>query len=416
MELQATAPFDPQTEDESFWDTFPRRPAVFALCLKDVSGVQPPPYLSRTTDLRRRLSRLLATPHPNTTSPQNLVAGAGKSLSRPLRSRLLNLRELVSTVAYELVGSNFEARWLLYKLNRSYYPEVYRERLRLRPPTLLKINLKNRFPRCYPTRKLTSDGSLYYGPFASRVAAERFAAEFLDLFMIRRCVEDLNPDPAHPGCIYSQMRMCLAPCYRGCTDEEYQQELGRVIAFMDSEGQSLIRSLEAERMQASETLEFETAAKMHRKLDKVQEVVRLKPGLARNLADLNAVILQRGAEPKTVVFFRVVAGELCGPATLSLDERVASPVSLDQQIHDVLDTLVAGYAETGSAPAPAPRAEAGFRPATIRLPPWEHLSILARWYYSSFREGEILMLSSRRDIPHARIIRLCRKIITTAEG
>jgi hypothetical protein len=39
------------------------------------------------------------------------------------------------------------------------------------------------------------------------------------------------------------------------------------------------------------------------------------------------------------------------------------------------------------------------------------LSLLARWYYSSFREGELVMLSAERAIPHTRLIRICRKIL-----
>ena len=120
-------------------------------------------------------------------------------------------------------------------------------------------------------------------------------------------------------------------------------------AFLDSAGQTLIRSLEAERAQASEALEFEEAGRLHRRLDKVREVLKLRPGLATNLADLHAVILQPAAEPKSVVFFRVIGGELLGPATLSLDQRVASPVPLDEQIRDLLERVAAACANsTGS--------------------------------------------------------------------
>ena len=134
-------------------------------------------------------------------------------------SRMLNLRELTARIEYEPVGSAFEGTWLLYLLNRHYFSRQYRDRLRLKPPALLKLKMQNRFPRCYPTRRMVKDGSLYYGPFPSMAGAERFAGEFLDFFKIRRCVEELNPDPSHPGCIYSQLHMCLAPCFRrmhGC--------------------------------------------------------------------------------------------------------------------------------------------------------------------------------------------------------
>ncbi|HEV2350422.1 MAG TPA: UvrB/UvrC motif-containing protein [Terriglobia bacterium] len=379
MQFQVSLQFDPEHEANTFFESIPPGPAVFAIFPHESEGLKTAPYLSRSTDLRRRLIRLLGKPSPG--------------------SKRLSLRELASRIEYSRVGSGFEAQWLLYLLNKSYYPKLYRQRLRLKPPALLKLNLSNRFPRLYPARRISNDRSIYYGPFRSRAESERWASEFLDFFKIRRCVEDLNPDPAHPGCIYSQMNMCLAPCFAGCTDEQYQGEVGRVVAFLDAGGQSLVRALEGERAQAAESLEFEQAAKVHRRIEKVHEVLRQKPGLACNLRQFHALVVEQGAEGNSVVFFRVCAGELRGPATLCLDENVSSPVSLDEQLHNLLDSLAA---EPGLAHKPA-------------APPWEHLSLLARWYYSSFRRGELVMLPADQQIPHARLIRICRKLLA-AEG
>ena len=77
---------------------------------------------------------------------------------------------------------------------------------------------------------------------------------------MRRCTFDLNPDPAFPGCIYSEMKMCLAPCFKGCTDEEYAAEVGRVQQYLESGGQSLVREIERQRDEASANLDFEGAA------------------------------------------------------------------------------------------------------------------------------------------------------------
>ena len=308
---------------------------------------------------------------------------------------MLNLRELTARIEYEPVGSAFEGTWLLYLLNRHYFSRQYRDRLRLKPPALLKLKMQNRFPRCYPTRRMVKDGSLYYGPYPSMAAAERFAGEFLDFFKIRRCVEELNPDPSHPGCIYSQLHMCLAPCFAGCTDAEYQGEVQRVVEFLDSQGKSLLRSLEAERAQASESLEFEQASKIHHRIEKLNDVLRQRSDLVRNLRDLHAVMVLPGASAKAVVFFRIIGGEIHGPATLSLDENAPNPTPLDRQLHDMMETL-----EGGSD-----------RIALPTMPPWEHLSLLARWYYSSFRQGELVMLNRDQAIPHSRLIRICRKVL-----
>jgi hypothetical protein len=348
---------------------------------------------------------------------------------------MFNLRGFARRVEWQVVGSAFEAQWLNYLLNKQYYPRQYRIRLRLKPPALLKLNLRNRFPRCYPTRRLVKDGSYYYGPFPSQVAAERFAAEFLDFFKIRRCVEELDPNPSHPGCIYSQMKMCLAPCFAGCTDDEYHREVRQVVEFLDGQGQTLLRSLAEERTQASEALEFEQAAKLHAKMEKVNGVLRQKSELARNLLELHALVMQKGAEEKSVLFFRVWRGELRGPVTLSLDEKVPSPVPLDQQLHNLLDSLAgdsppaiatmtlvpsshpvsASQTRVGAVVAGTHAAQQHVPPRSAEsvpaVPPWEHLSLLARWYYSSFREGELVMLNAEQTIPHTRLIRICRKTL-----
>ncbi|HTV57174.1 MAG TPA: hypothetical protein VMI06_19940, partial [Terriglobia bacterium] len=320
-------------------------------------------------------------------------------------SKWLNLREVTRRIEFQTVGSPFEAQWLLFLLNRSYYPRRFRRRLRLRLPVLVKVNLRNRFPRCYVTVRMAEDGSLYYGPFSSRTVAERFTGDFLDLYRIRRCVPDLNPDPAHPGCIYSQMKMCLAPCFKGCSDEEYQQELRRALGFLESEGARLVSELETEREEASVQLEFERAGRAHRLLEKAREVIRQRQPIVREISRLDAVLILPGSQNKSVVFFRVVAGEIRGPAVLFFQENVSSPVPLDEQIHRSLAPL--GVEEDVN-----PSMSISSSGQRRRLPPWEHLSLLARWYYSSFRVGEIVMLPPHGELPHARLVRLCRKMMS----
>jgi excinuclease ABC subunit C len=380
--LEFSSPFDPNSETD--FSLFPATAAVFAI-FPDESGAGSQPYLSSARDLRRRLGRLL-----------RLRADA---------SRRLNLRRIAHRIEYQPVGSSFEAQWHLFRLNKHYYPRHFRRRLRLRLPALIKVNLRNRFPRCYATAKMTADGSLYYGPFPSRAAADRFTGDFLDLYKIRRCTPDLDPDPSHPGCIYSQMKMCLAPCFKGCTDEEYRQELQRVLAFLESDGVSLVDELEAERDRASAQLEFEVAAHAHHRLDKARDVMRLKPPLVREVAHLNAVLVLPGSAEKSVTFFRVASGEIYGPAALSLQENVSSPIPLDAQIHRLLAPL--GREQQVQNLIFRGNQDGGYS----RLPPWEHLSLLARWYYSSFRVGEIVMLTTSEELPHARLVRLCRKVV-----
>ena len=123
----------------------------------------------------------------------------------------------------------------------------------------------NPYPRITVTHRPSQrEADWAYGPFASRAAAERYADEALKLFLLRRCTDDLAPDPSHPGCVYSEMKMCLAPCYKGCTDERYGEEAAAVESFLATRGESRLVVLRTERDEASANLEFESAAALAR--------------------------------------------------------------------------------------------------------------------------------------------------------
>src|SRR5579863_8954764 len=196
LALDGTQEFD-QAHDEEFFAAVPERAGIL---LVEMRVLHARPHLVRTADLRRATERLLRRPEPG--------------------SKRLNLREVAARIRYRVTGSKFEQTLALYQHARMNFPERYRELLRLRPPAMLKVNLRNEYPRCYVTRRLSGDQGFYFGPFASRHAADTFSEGFLDLFKIRRCQIKIRRDPSFPGCIYSEMKMCLAPCFAGCTKEE----------------------------------------------------------------------------------------------------------------------------------------------------------------------------------------------------
>jgi excinuclease UvrABC nuclease subunit len=324
------------------------------------------PYLNKSAHLRRRVARLLEA------SPQG---------------KRLNLRAATRAVCWQPAGSVFEAGLLLWRLTRRYFPGSYRQRLRLRPPMVLRLNLENPYPRCYPTRRLGKEG-LYFGPFPSRTTAERFASDFLDLYKIRRCVEEIRPDPAHPGCVYGEMGMCLRPCQAVVAQDVYLEEVQRVREFLSSEGRSLLRPLEEERARASEGLNFEEAARVHKRLEKVQAVLSQpelawKAGLATDLDRLCGIVVQTSAAPQAVELFPVWRGFLLRQLHLSVaPDASGQPVSLDARLRDVLKDLP-------------------LKPSGRRT---EHLSLLARWFYRGTRKGEFVGFETYERLPYRRLV------------
>ncbi len=357
--------FAPERDREIF-ATVPAAPAVFLLRGADA---QAEPYVSKTANLRRRLQRLLGPVEE--------------------RTRKLNLRDRVGTMEYTPTGSDFESGFLLYTVLRAAFPKTYSARLRFRFAPFVKLHLENEYPRASITTRLgrLNGRSLYYGPFVSRVAAEKFMNDSLDFFKMRRCVDDLRPDLKFPGCIYSEMKMCLAPCFKGCTDGEYNVEVNRVQAYFDSAGDSLLRHFSAEREAASANLAFEEAAAIHARVEKLKPVLSQLPEIVQRLDRMSALMIQPSHLAGSVAFSCITGGRISGPIPFCIQPAEhAKSQSMESRVEEMLASL---------APTKAKSA----------LETMEHLAMLKRWYYRSSRTGEIFFADAKGELPMRRVIR-----------
>jgi excinuclease ABC subunit C len=379
--------FDPG-RDEDIFAAVAVAPAVFILRGHDSESE---PYVGKTANLRRRLVRLLSKPEE--------------------RTKRLNLRERVATIEYSLTGSDFESGFLLYQTLRQEFPKTYANRLRLRPAPLIRFILENEYPRISVTARITTlrGRSLYYGPFSTRAAAEKFSNDALDFFNLRRCTDDLHPDPSFPGCMYSEMKMCLAPCFKGCTDDEYRREVQRVQAFLDTGGQSLKRELEQQREQASSDLDFERAAAVHARIEKLSAVLTPLPEIVTRIDQLNGVIIQPSAERDSVALFRIEAGRMNGPVHFQVQQNPAEGITADSNAKDARDAKEAKEAKTRPLSMEARFMEA--LAAVLPLDPssaqetMEQLAYIKRWYYRSNKTGEVFFTDEKRELPMRRIVR-----------
>ena len=374
LELDCELEFDAARAETEFIPALPPFPAV---CLIEPRDESAQPFFIRTQNLQRRLQRLLGPPDPT--------------------SKRLNLGNFARGIRYRLTASPFEQTLAYYQHAKQLFPKRYRNLMRLRPAAVLKVNLRNAYPRCYVTRRVPVDeagaptGGAYYGPFASRRTAQAFAERVLDLFKVRRCQIKIRRDPTFPGCLYSEMKMCLAPCFAGCTKEEYDVEVQRLVQFLETSGGSMRSALEEDREKASEQLDFERAAMLHKKIEKLDEVLRGQPELTRRVQDLEAVILQSGGE-QTIGVFPVLGGRLAEPFFLRFAEIASQPRSAEQIFREQFEA----------------------NPASTDGDLCEHLWLIARWFYSNPREGEIFF--REKDWPYRRILRACSRLLAAKPG
>jgi excinuclease ABC subunit C len=350
--------------DESI-AALPNGDAVFVIRAGERSA-----YLAKTSMLRRRLLRIL------------------KPAEVPRRS--LNLREVVTRVEYWLTGSRFESMLLHYALARREFPETYLRLLKLRMPAYVKLVRANEYPRTQVTSRLTGGQALYYGPFRTRGSAELFENQFLDLFQIRRCQENLTPDPQHPGCIYGEMNKCLRPCQQAVSREEYLREAGRVEEFLRGDGAAMLSTTGSARDQSSQEMNFEEAARQHKRLERIEEVLALRDDLVADIGRLSGVAVAPSVAPDSALLWFLYQGSWQAP----LEFPLVSHVSLDARLKE----LVAGL-----GPVAVPLAEKQ-----------EHLALLARWHYSSWSDGEWIGFRALDQVPYRKLVRAISRTRQTA--
>jgi hypothetical protein len=381
----------------------PALPGVFALCGAREGDE---PYLTRTADLRRRMRRLLDPPES--------------------QSKRLNLREKVARIEFCVTGSEFESQLMLYYAAATLFGYIEaRRRLKLHTPYFLRMTMENAHPRVYSTNKLSKRGlALMYGPFPSRLAAERYCDAVLDLFKLRRCYEDLEPYPEHPGCVYGEMKKCLEPCKQACTPEQYAAEAEAVKRFFDTRGESMVIQIGLEREEAATAMEFEKAAALHAQWQKVKAAAALADWIVRPIPKLRAVIVQAAAqveeELEQAALFLLEGGCLVGPERLStlgvraVREQTSVGSSLFAQPLMLQAVPLEGEPEAGASDSPEDRAGHALSALEEKIAKTndlallsDHLSLLRRWYYrpEKQRVGEIFLPNADGTWPVRRILR-----------
>ncbi len=229
--------------------TLPTQPGVYLY--KNAEGEVI--YVGKANDLRARVRSYL------------LEASQANAKTGSL------MREAVD-IDYILVANEHEALALENNLIKQRKP---RFNILLRDDKTypyVKLTLADRFPKVFVTRRLRKDGSAYYGPYFPGNLAYRVVELIHRSFLLPSCKVDLSR--YHPrACLQFYIHRCLGPCVEGLTTPEtYKQAVRDAQLFLEGRHAELERTLTARMMAASETEQFETAARLRDQLSTVHQL------------------------------------------------------------------------------------------------------------------------------------------------
>ncbi len=262
-----------------------------------------------------------------------IYVGKAKSLRRRVSSYFVEsrthgakVRTLVRQVAHiSHIVTNSESDALL--LENSLIKE-----LQPRYNILLKddksypwlVVMREPFPRLLSTRRLTRDGSLYFGPYSS-ISMQRAIVDFVrEVIQLRTCKLNLSSEAIAKGrytpCLQYHLENCLAPCIGGISEEEYQRSIDLVVSILKGDLRPVREHLTAEMKRLAGELKFEAAQRCKQRLDAIANYSHRSVIVSSKISDLDifTMLEEEGAPVAYCNFVRLRHGSIVGVYTVEL--------------------------------------------------------------------------------------------------
>ncbi|MCH8814311.1 MAG: excinuclease ABC subunit UvrC [Chloroflexi bacterium] len=278
-----------------------------------------------------------------------LYVGKAASLKNRVRSyfgathsferKTLNLVRQIADIEYIVTKTAQEALLLEATLVKRHQP-FYNVRLKDdKHYPYLKIDVSEEWPRVEITRRVHRDGARYFGPFASAGSVRRTLDLVKKLFPWRSCTKQITGDDPRP-CLEYFIHRCIGPCASLCSKDEYDHVIKQTIMFLEGRTNEITRDLRREMQAASETLEYERAARLRDQVTAIERTTERQVMEVRDRIDMDVFGLAREEQETYVQVFFVRQGNVIGRDTFQLDGTE------DETDADVIGSFVEQFYES----------------------------------------------------------------------
>jgi excinuclease ABC subunit C len=288
-------------------------------------------YVGKARSLRSRLSNYFGSPSSMPPRTAQMVAAA-------------------ESVEWIQVRNDVEALMLEYSLIKQHRP---RFNIRLRDdksyPFLAVTTPGDEWPRAMVMRGRRRKGTTYFGPYGHAYAIRETLDLLLRTFPIRTCSDNKFAHHHRLGrpCLLFHIEKCTGPCVGEVGKEEYDRLVAELIDFLNGETQPVVRRLEQQMREASDSLEFERAARLRDRLGSVRKAIEKQAVVTERPEDLDVIGIAGDDLEAAVQVFHVRKGRVMGRKGFIVDK--VEDVTPEQLVGHVLEGL---YAETPAAGVP----------------------------------------------------------------
>ncbi len=261
--------------------------------------------------------------------------------ARSLEPKVRSLAEQVHQVEHVVTNNEAEALHLEATLVKRHQP-IYNVRLKDdKHYPYLKVDVQNPWPRVTITRRVEEDGARYFGPYASAGSVRRTLDVVKKLFPWRSCTKEITGNDPRP-CLDFYIKRCIAPCTAYCTPEEYRDVINQTILFLEGRSNEVKQHLRQEMEAASESLEFERAARIRDQLVAVERITERQQMATTTPLDADVFALARKDDEACVQAFFVRGTVVADTDSFMLDG------TQDASDREILGAFVAQFYESAT--------------------------------------------------------------------
>jgi excinuclease ABC subunit C len=224
----------------------------------------------------------------------------------------------IAEIDWIVVGSELEALILELNLIKRHRPK-YNVRLKddKRYP-YIKVHWGDQFPKLTVTRRVSNDGSIYYGPYTSVWAVNQTLDVLRKMFPYLTCDRVITGEDRR-ACLYYDIKLCAGPCIGAIDQMSYRQMIKDIGRFLEGKTEPVIDRLEGAMAEASEALDFERAAGIRDQLAAIERVVEGQKVVSKDKIDSDVIAFARDDTSACVQVFFIRAGKLIGREYFLLD-------------------------------------------------------------------------------------------------
>jgi len=253
-----------------------------------------------------------------------IYVGKAKSLRPRLSSYFQDIsalhprtRTMVTTAAsveWTVVTTEVEALQLEYSWIKEFDPRFNVKYRDDKSYPYLAVTMGEEFPRAQVMRGAKRKGTRYFGPYAHAWAIRETLDLLLRVFPIRTCSSGVFRRANQVGrpCLLGYIDKCSAPCVGRVTPQEHRQIAEDFCDFMAGDTTRFVKRLEREMAAASQSLEFEQAARLRDDLVALGKALEKSAIVLGDGTDADVFALAEDGLEVAVQVFHVRGGRVRG--------------------------------------------------------------------------------------------------------